>query len=104
MVLEASMRYALAPRKVLEALKRHPERIRSLRVCTTAIKSLAALHVQILPVTSEILLASQTISEHAGLLTNDALIVATMREHGLRHLATNDRDFLRVADLTLWHP
>ncbi len=38
------------------------------------------------------------------LLMNDAMIVATMKRHGLIHLVTNDEDFDRVTDLIVWKP
>ena len=44
------------------------------------------------------------ISSEAGLLTNDALIVAAMRASGIRHLVTNDDDFDRVPGITVWKP
>jgi predicted nucleic acid-binding protein len=45
-----------------------------------------------------------TISLQHGLLTNDAIIVASMQRHGLTNLATNDDDFDRVPGLTVWKP
>jgi predicted nucleic acid-binding protein len=39
------------------------------------------------------------ISQQHGLLTNDALLVAVMREHGLTNLASQDADFDRVPGL-----
>ncbi len=44
------------------------------------------------------------LSRRYRLLTNDALIVATMTRHRLAHLASNDADFERVHDLTVWKP
>jgi len=37
-------------------------------------------------------------------LTNDAFHVATMKQRELKHIATNDPDFERVAWLTVWKP
>ena len=104
MILEASDRLRLPPRKVLAFLKRHPGRIRSLHACVKAVDSLSALQVASLPLTAEIILASQQISGDYGLLTNDALIVATMRAHRLTHLASNDADFTHVPTISLWRP
>jgi predicted nucleic acid-binding protein len=39
-----------------------------------------------------------------GLLTNDSLIVAAMREYGLALLASNDGDFDRVLGVTRYFP
>ncbi|MHB8382216.1 MAG: type II toxin-antitoxin system VapC family toxin [Candidatus Binataceae bacterium] len=41
---------------------------------------------------------------NAEILTTDSLIVACMRDLGLRSLATNDRDFDRVAKIEIFRP
>jgi uncharacterized protein len=40
----------------------------------------------------------------AGLLTNDSMIVACMRDFGVQALATNDGDFERVDGITVYKP
>ena len=44
------------------------------------------------------------ICRQTGLLYNDALLVATMREHGLTLLASNDADLDRVPGITRYAP
>jgi predicted nucleic acid-binding protein len=39
-----------------------------------------------------------------GVLTNDSLILAAMNEYGIGCLATRDRDFDHVAQLTVYKP
>ena len=58
MILEASERFHLLPRKVLAYLKRHPGQIRLLRTCVEAIESLGSLRVTVLSPSPEIFLAS----------------------------------------------
>ena len=60
--------------------------------------------VRVLPITQHLLISARRLGHELGLLTNDAIIVATMRAHRLIHLATNDTDFRRVPGLTLWTP
>jgi predicted nucleic acid-binding protein len=43
-------------------------------------------------------------SQQHELLTGDALIVATMQQHGLTHLASADADFDRVPGITRYTP
>ena len=43
-------------------------------------------------------------SKKYGLLSTDAIHVATMKHEGLSILASNDRDFERVDWLKLWKP
>ncbi len=65
---------------------------------------LKSIPLVVAPVGLEHLAAASAISRSEGLLTNDAIIVALMREHGIIHLATNDDDFDAVAGITVWKP
>ncbi len=103
-MLEAASRLHRPPRNLIAYLRRHPEITRSLTAGIEAIKNLGALQVEALPLSIEIVLASHAIIAEHGLLTTDAFIVATMRRHGLVHLASNDRDFARVPGITVWRP
>ena len=40
----------------------------------------------------------------AGLLTNDSMIVACMRQYGIQYLASRDRDFERANGITVFRP
>jgi predicted nucleic acid-binding protein len=57
-----------------------------------------------LPVNETIIRNAQTVRQEAGLLTNDSMFVAGMREYGLSFLASNDSDFERVRDITVSKP
>lgn len=53
---------------------------------------------------NEIIIGTAQAIRGAGLLTNDSLLVAAMREHGLSYLASNDSDFERVSGITFFKP
>jgi predicted nucleic acid-binding protein len=63
-----------------------------------------ALNLLFMPVNETIIRNAQTVRQEAGLLTNDSMIVAGMREYGLSFLASNDADFERVRDITVFKP
>jgi predicted nucleic acid-binding protein len=63
-----------------------------------------ALNLLFMPVNETIIRNAQTVRQEAGLLTNDSMIVAGMREYGLSFLASNDSDFQRVRDITVFKP
>ena len=63
-----------------------------------------ALNLLFMPVNETIIRNAQTVRQEAGLLTNDSMIVAGMREYGLSFLASNDSDFDRVRDITVFKP
>ncbi|MBI3319192.1 MAG: type II toxin-antitoxin system VapC family toxin [Candidatus Omnitrophica bacterium] len=104
MVLETSQLFGRPLRRVPSFLKTHPDAIRRLRQCQRAIAAVRTYRIRVLPVTSKLIVETQRLSHELGLLTNDAVIVATMRAHRLIHLASNDADFIRVPGVTLWRP
>jgi len=63
-----------------------------------------ALNILFMPVNETIIRNAQIVRQEAGLLTNDSMIVAAMREYGLSFLASNDADFERVRDITVFKP
>src|ERR1017187_4060748 len=63
-----------------------------------------ALNLLFMPVNETIIRNAQTVRQEVGLLTNDSMIVAGMREYGLSFLASNDADFERVRDITVFKP
>ena len=42
--------------------------------------------------------------DRSRVFSDDSLIVAVMRRHGLKDLASNDKDFKRVREIRLWTP
>ena len=62
------------------------------------------LNLLFAPVNEIIIRTAQAVRREAGLLTNDSLLVAAMREYGLSYLASNDSDFERVAGITVFKP
>jgi predicted nucleic acid-binding protein len=45
-----------------------------------------------------------SLSQLHGLLTNDALVLASMQDEAIKHLASNDADFDRVPGITRYNP
>jgi len=63
-----------------------------------------ALNLLFMPVNETIIRGAHAVRQEAGLLTNDPMIVACMREYGRSFLASNDSDFERVRDITVFKP
>lgn len=93
------------PRTGLVAwLKHNPDIVRQLQSPPMAAREIARLSFRFLTVDVAVLEAAARISSEHGLLTNDAVIVALMRRHDLTHIVTNDDDFDRIPELTVWKP
>jgi predicted nucleic acid-binding protein len=96
--------YGLSRAKIVGWAKKHPSDVCALAGLTEAVQLLRSATVGILPLDSALLDEASQASTQYGLLTNDAIIVALMRRHGIIHLATNDDDFDRVPSITVWKP
>ena len=94
----------LFTRKGVTYLSEHPEQVKLLSDYWQNTLRLLALNILFLPMEDDIERKAQTERVNAGLLTNDSIIVATMREYGLTHIASNDGIFDSVAGLTVFSP
>jgi predicted nucleic acid-binding protein len=65
---------------------------------------LLEMKITILPTTSEIVQRSKAIRKRYGLLTNDSLIVTTMKINRLKSLASNDKDFDNIPGIQHFKP
>lgn len=104
MIIEASSRLCLDPRTAVRHLKTHASQAKALTEHLAAIEAVQAMGIKVLPVELEDVLHSNDLKRELGLLTNDAINLAIMGRHRLKHIATNDLDFDQVPDLTVWKP
>lgn len=104
MVNEARERLNLPARETVEQIQQQPELVRSLMRHLTVASDIGKAGVDILPLSVKDLHASKAYRHDYGLLTNDSLILAAMRNNKLRHLASHDSGFKGIAGLQLWMP
>ena len=103
MVAEAYAK-RLIPSRTAKALRGQHTVIPALRDYWHDTERLLALNLLFLTASEAILRAAQQVRESAALLTNDSMIVACMAEYGVSFLASSDRDFERVAGITVFRP
>src|SRR3989338_889961 len=96
MIAEVIETYNISPGKAVSYLKSHPRIVKELAKCHIAIESIPKLNIKVWPLTKKIFTSAQLIIKQHGLLTNDALNLALMKSHGIKNIATNDRDFERL--------
>jgi predicted nucleic acid-binding protein len=104
MTIEAALLFHRPMTGIANWLRRHPAELQQLSQYRRSLDDLQAIPLPILPATGSLLSRAADVSRLYGLLTNDALIVAVMQDHGLSHLASNDADFDRVPALTRYAP
>ena len=99
MTVEAVSVFGWPYQGIANRLRRRPADVQQLARYRQAIDELAAIPIQILPITGSFVSLAADVTKQYGLLTNDALIVVVMQNNGLSHLASNDSDFDRVTGL-----
>jgi len=93
-----------APDKAKSYLEKHPDVVKILTGYWMDTERLLALNLIFLPCEEKIVVGAHKVRVEAGLLTNDSVIVATMREYGISKIATNDEGFDSVAGLSVFRP
>lgn len=104
MTFEASTQFGWSGGKLTLRLRQNPNAVQQLTRFRQAIEEIMQLGIQVLPISAALVVQAAIISQHTGLLSNDALIVAVMQQHGLTNLASSDTDFDRVPGLTRYAP
>ncbi len=104
MTMEAVRSGLVSAGAVPRKLRQRPDFVRTLCDYIWQVQSIPAWGIEVLPVDLGCCLRAADIRIATGLLTNDSLIVATMRDEGLTAIATADADFERVDDLQVFRP
>jgi predicted nucleic acid-binding protein len=104
MVIEAGTLPGWAGGRVLNRLKQQPAVVQQLTLFQTAVEAVLQSKIQVLTVPAVLISSAATLCRQRSLLTNDALIVALMQNHGFTHLASHDADFDTVPGITRYFP
>jgi predicted nucleic acid-binding protein len=104
MTIEAALLFNRPMTGIGNWLRRHPAEVQRLTQYSQSLDDLLAIPLPILPVTGILVSRARHLSRQYGLLTNDALVVAVVQDHGLIHLASLDADFDCVPGITRYAP
>jgi len=104
MTLEAAAVFQRSMQGIVGWLKQHPAEVQRLSRHKQVIDDLSLIGIQILSISGPQISLAADMSMQLGLLTEDALVVAVMRQQGLQALARHDSDFDRVPGLTRYAP
>ena len=103
MIAEARSK-GFATAKARKYLSDHPEAVKQLTDYWVNTQRILALNLVLLPGEEKIVIGAQRVRAEAGLLTNDSVIVAAMREYGIFNIATSDAMFGNVNGLSVFSP
>lgn len=102
---ETCQRFDLPLAQAVSFLKRNPRVISTLRIYRDALNLIFNVpNLILLEIDNAILRQSHSMIRDYQLLSTDALHAATCLAYNIRHFATNDKDFTRVQELTIWSP
>jgi predicted nucleic acid-binding protein len=104
MAIEAIQKFGWPVRGIAQRMRHHPAHVQQLTTFRQTVERILQSRIQILSISPGWIAMAAALSQQTGLLSNDALEVAVMREHGLVNLASNDADFDRVPGLTRHSP
>jgi len=104
MAIEAMKVFGWPYAGIARRLRKHPTKVQQLKAFRQAIQDVSRYGLDVLLVAQDRLDVAAAISQQHGLLSNDALIVAVMQQHGLVNIASGDTDFDRVPGITRYSP
>jgi predicted nucleic acid-binding protein len=104
MMTEVCHRFQIPRTRAVRWAQQNPRQLKELEQGRAFASDVNRMQIPMLPVDMQVLMVAAEMASQYGLLTNDAIIVALMRQNALSDLATNDDDFDRVDDLNVWKP
>jgi predicted nucleic acid-binding protein len=104
MLLEALHKGLISGGQLARKLKERPGIVKSLREYNRSIQQIPRMRIRVRAITSAIVRASEAVRVQEGLMTNDSITVALMRQVGLTAVATYDADLGRIAGLKVTSP
>lgn len=104
MMVEARENAWTAGGNPVKALSERPERVRAMTRYADAVKGLLASGFSFEPVIKEDFLSALSIQRQYGLLTNDALFLATAERLRIQAIASADKTFAQVRGMILYSP
>ncbi len=104
MMIEARVKKRVTSGDVVKKLRKKPHIVKQLSDYYEQAQSILEMDLEILPLSVEIIAASERYRREYGLLVNDSVTVALALNQGITALASADRDFERMEELVVYSP
>jgi len=85
-------------------LTEHAEIIKKLSTYIHDVEKIGDMNLEVLELTYDCIKTSAAVRRSEGILTNDSLVAAAMKDIGVSNLLTNDDDFDRLEWLHIYKP
>jgi predicted nucleic acid-binding protein len=104
MMIEAVNKNLVQPPNILKKLKNQPQKIKQLDEYFIHTQKIERMGISIRPFSYLTVISSQNHRMRYGLMVNDSLIVALMEETSVIYLATKDKSFTGIKEITVVSP
>ena len=94
----------VTPPNILKKFQKSYDIVRQLVDYSLNVERIHQMGIKILTFSWETIKNSQAVRTRYGLMVNDSLIIAIMKEAGINALVSNDEAFKRVDEITLYQP
>ena len=105
MIAEVVEKYRIEPKYAVSYLKNNWDVVKDLNKAWSIMEIIERIeNLRVVEVDDGIFDVALSYSRKYGLLSNDAIHLATMKKHEITNIATNDSDFERVERVKVWKP
>jgi predicted nucleic acid-binding protein len=104
MISEAVEKGLTTAKNAVQQLAAKPDLVKQLYQYNENATQIASMNLIVVSLTPEILTASEMIRKSEGLLTNDSLVIASMRDLNITDLISADDGFRQVSGIQVYAP
>jgi predicted nucleic acid-binding protein len=104
MIFEVMEKHRIGWKNAVAMIKNKPEAIKDLKKQKRVLDDIIAIGIKIKPLDLDLIISAEEICRKYLLMPHDAILVATLKRHGIKDIATNDSDFEKVKGIKVWKP
>ncbi|OQY82749.1 MAG: hypothetical protein B6D41_17935 [Chloroflexi bacterium UTCFX4] len=104
MIAEAVQKNLVTAKGAVQKLAEKPEIVKKLERYDDNLKQIGQMNISISSLTPTVFALGETVRKDYGLLTNDSLVIAAMRDLKISSLISADQGFARVSEIQLYSP
>ena len=104
MMVEAVRKKLVKPPNIVKKLSKAPQKLKRLNEYFINTEKIQDMGIAIKHLTFETIVKSHVVRLASGLMVNDSVIIASMKQEGVKLLATNDKAFEKVDEIHVCTP
>ena len=104
MMVEAVRKNLVKSPNIVKKLSKAPQKLKRLNEYFVNTEKIQDMGVAIKPLIFKTILRSHVVRLASGLMVNDSVIIASMKQEGVKLLATNDKAFEKVDEIDVCTP